>query len=83
MISKATIYYVLPLFIIGALYILMAKRLHTSAREMPGEALGMQSRSQARARRYVARMVVAFVVSKLTQELNQIMCNPSTNAIIA
>ncbi|XP_011206046.2 neuropeptide CCHamide-2 receptor [Bactrocera dorsalis] len=61
-ISKAIIYYLLPLFIIGALYILMAKRLRTSAREMPGEALGMQSRSQARARRYVARMVVSFVV---------------------
>lgn len=61
-ICKAFIYYLLPLSIIGALYILMAKRLHTSAREMPGEALGMQSRSQARARRHVARMVVAFVV---------------------
>ncbi|XP_017481734.1 PREDICTED: neuropeptide CCHamide-2 receptor-like [Rhagoletis zephyria] len=61
-ISKAFVYYLLPLFIIGALYILMAKRLHTSAREMPGEALGMQTRSQARARRHVARMVVAFVV---------------------
>ncbi|XP_054739378.1 neuropeptide CCHamide-2 receptor [Anastrepha obliqua] len=61
-ISKAFIYYLLPLSIIGALYILMAKRLHTSARDMPGETLGMQSRSQARARRHVARMVVAFVV---------------------
>ncbi|XP_067633447.1 neuropeptide CCHamide-2 receptor [Eurosta solidaginis] len=61
-IAKACIYYLFPLTVIGALYILMAKRLHTSAREMPGETLGVQSRSQARARRHVARMVVAFVV---------------------
>ncbi|XP_037941378.1 neuropeptide CCHamide-2 receptor [Teleopsis dalmanni] len=61
-ISKALIYYIFPLSIIGALYILMARRLHMSAREMPGEMLGIQSRSQARARRHVARMVVAFVV---------------------
>lgn len=43
---------------------MMAQRLHVSAREMPGESLSMQSRSQVRARRYVARMVVAFVVGK-------------------
>ncbi|XP_055918559.1 neuropeptide CCHamide-2 receptor-like [Eupeodes corollae] len=61
-VAKAFVYYLLPLSIIGALYILMANRLHISAREMPGEALGMQSRAQARARRHVARMVVAFVV---------------------
>ncbi|ALC41060.1 CCHa2r, partial [Drosophila busckii] len=61
-VAKASIYYLLPLSIIGALYILMAQRLHISARDMPGEQLSMQSRSQARARRHVARMVVAFVV---------------------
>lgn len=35
--SKAVIYYFLPLSIIGILYALMARRLHLSAREMPGE----------------------------------------------
>ncbi|XP_016966623.1 neuropeptide CCHamide-2 receptor [Drosophila biarmipes] len=60
--AKALIYYLLPLSIIGALYIMMAKRLHMSARNMPGEQQSMQSRTQARARRHVARMVVAFVV---------------------
>ncbi|KAH8373083.1 hypothetical protein KR009_011635 [Drosophila setifemur] len=62
--AKASIYYLLPLSIIGALYIMIANRLHISAREMPGEQQSMQSRTQARARRHVARMVVAFVVGK-------------------
>ncbi|XP_017868955.1 PREDICTED: neuropeptide CCHamide-2 receptor [Drosophila arizonae] len=61
-VAKASIYYLVPLSIIGVLYIMMAKRLHISARDMPGEQLSIQSRSQARARRHVARMVVAFVV---------------------
>nr|XP_036669888.1 neuropeptide CCHamide-2 receptor isoform X2 [Drosophila suzukii] len=61
--AKALIYYLLPLSIIGALYIMMANRLHMSARNMPGEQQSMQSRTQARARRHVARMVVAFVCS--------------------
>ncbi|XP_013117461.2 neuropeptide CCHamide-2 receptor [Stomoxys calcitrans] len=61
-VTKAFVYYILPLFIIGVLYLMMAQRLHVSARDMPGETLSMQSRSQVRARRYVARMVVAFVV---------------------
>ncbi|XP_075168951.1 CCHamide-2 receptor [Haematobia irritans] len=61
-VIKAFVYYILPLFIIGVLYLMMAQRLHVSARDMPGETLSMQSRSQVRARRYVARMVVAFVV---------------------
>lgn len=39
----------------------MARRLHLSAREMPGELAGPQ-RAQARARRHVARMVVTFVI---------------------
>ncbi|XP_033155286.1 neuropeptide CCHamide-2 receptor [Drosophila mauritiana] len=60
--GKALVYYLLPLSIIGALYIMMAKRLHMSARNMPGEQQSMQSRTQARARLHVARMVVAFVV---------------------
>ena len=63
-VTKAFVYYLLPLFIIGVLYLMMAQRLHVSAREMPGESLSMQSRSQIRARRYVARMVVAFVVGE-------------------
>lgn len=41
----------------------MARRLHLSAREMPGELAGPQ-RAQARARRHVARMVVTFVIGK-------------------
>ncbi|KFB42138.1 AGAP003631-PA-like protein [Anopheles sinensis] len=62
-ILNSIIYYFLPLSIIGLLYALMARRLHTSAREMPGENAGPQSRSQARARRHVARMVITFVVA--------------------
>lgn len=63
-VAKAIIYYFLPLSIIGVLYALMARRLHLSAREMPGELAGPQSRAQARARRHVARMVVTFVIGK-------------------
>lgn len=63
-ICKAIIYYILPLSIIGVLYVLMARRLHVSARDMPGEIAGPQSRAQARARRHVARMVVTFVIGK-------------------
>lgn len=44
----------------------MARRLHISAREMPGELAGPQGRAQARARRHVARMVITFVIGKLT-----------------
>ncbi|XP_062556110.1 neuropeptide CCHamide-2 receptor-like isoform X3 [Armigeres subalbatus] len=61
-VVNSVIYYFLPLAIIGILYILMAYRLHVSARDMPGENAGPQSRSQARARRHVARMVITFVV---------------------
>uniref|UniRef100_A0A182UIU8 G-protein coupled receptors family 1 profile domain-containing protein n=1 Tax=Anopheles melas TaxID=34690 RepID=A0A182UIU8_9DIPT len=61
-VLNSIVYYFLPLSIIGILYVLMAHRLHTSAREMPGENAGPQSRSQARARRHVARMVITFVI---------------------
>ncbi|XP_065079645.1 neuropeptide CCHamide-2 receptor-like [Ochlerotatus camptorhynchus] len=61
-VINSAIYYFLPLAVIGILYILMAYRLHASARDMPGENAGPQSRSQARARRHVARMVITFVV---------------------
>lgn len=59
---KAIVYYFLPLTLIGVLYLLMARRLQLSAREMPGELAGPQSKAQARARRHVARMVVTFVI---------------------
>lgn len=62
-IAKSIIYYFLPLSIIGVLYALMARRLHLSAQEMPGELVGPQ-RAQARARRHVARMVLTFVIGK-------------------
>lgn len=62
-VAKAVIYYFLPLSIIGILYVLMARRLHLSARDIPGELAGPQ-RAQARARRHVARMVVTFVIGK-------------------
>lgn len=62
MVAKSIAYYFLPLTIIGVLYILMARRLHLSAREMPGELSIGPQRAQARARRHVARMVVTFVI---------------------
>ncbi|GLV34742.1 CCHamide-2 receptor [Carabus blaptoides fortunei] len=61
-VTKALIYYILPLCVIACFYILMAQRLHASARDMPGELHGVQSVTQARARRHVARMVLAFVI---------------------
>lgn len=61
--AKALIYYILPLIIISCFYVLMARRLHESANQMPGELQG-QSVAQARARRHVARMVLAFVFRK-------------------
>ncbi|XP_026471582.1 neuropeptide CCHamide-2 receptor-like [Ctenocephalides felis] len=61
-VTKAMIYYVVPLAVIAVLYILMARRLQQAARQMPGELAGPQSRAQARARRHVARMVLVFVL---------------------
>lgn len=63
-VAKSLIYYIIPLSIISAFYILMARTLHASANEMPGELQGAQSLSQARARRHVARMVLIFVFCK-------------------
>lgn len=60
--AKALIYYLLPLLVIAFFYILMARRLQASARELPGALHGTQSAAQARARRHVARMVLAFVI---------------------
>lgn len=41
-VAKAAIYYFVPLSIIGILYALMARRLHLSAKEMPGELVSEQ-----------------------------------------
>lgn len=54
------LYYAIPLSIIGFFYILMARHLIQSTRNMPGEIQG-QAR-QIRARRKVAKTVLAFVV---------------------
>lgn len=59
-VAKAILYYFLPLSIIAVLYALMARRLHLS---LPGENAG-PIRAQAHARRFVARMVVTFVIGK-------------------
>ncbi|GJQ73374.1 hypothetical protein Trydic_g13740 [Trypoxylus dichotomus] len=58
--GKALIFYLCPLTIIATYYILMAKKLHESAKEMPGEMQG-QSVAQVKARRQVARLVLCFV----------------------
>lgn len=63
-VGKALVYYILPLCVIACFYILMAKRLHASAREMPGELQGGQGVAQARARKHVARMVLAFIIGE-------------------
>ncbi|KAK9883090.1 hypothetical protein WA026_001292 [Henosepilachna vigintioctopunctata] len=60
-VVKSLVYYFIPLIIISSFYVLMAKRLHDSAKEMPGENKGAQGIAQARARRHVARMVLIFV----------------------
>ncbi|XP_045476918.1 neuropeptide CCHamide-2 receptor-like isoform X2 [Harmonia axyridis] len=60
-IMKSLIYYIIPLCIITSFYILMAIKLHASAKQMPGENKGLQGAVQARARRNVARMVLIFI----------------------
>jgi len=54
------VYYAVPLVVIGVLYALMARHLILSTKNMPGEQQG-QAR-QIRARRKVAKTVLAFVV---------------------
>jgi bombesin receptor subtype-3 len=61
-VTKALVYYVIPLIIIAILYALMAHRLHSSARELIGENVGTQSRAQQQARKHVANMVITFIV---------------------
>jgi hypothetical protein len=59
-IAKFIIYYAIPLIIISFFYLLMARHLILSTRNMPGEMQG-QAR-QVRARKKVAKMVLAFVI---------------------
>lgn len=68
-VIKATIYYFLPLTIIGILYTLMAKKLQHSAREVQSIAgAGYQLKNpQAQNRRHVARMVMVFILGLLLQ----------------
>lgn len=61
-VAKAMVYYIVPLCIISCFYVLMAKKLHESARDMPGEIQSGQSLAQGKSRRHVARMVLAFVI---------------------
>lgn len=53
---KFVVYYALPLLIIGFFYVLMARHLVLSTQNLPGE-----SGRQVRARKKVAKMVLAFV----------------------
>ncbi|KAJ9576731.1 hypothetical protein L9F63_025374, partial [Diploptera punctata] len=53
-------YYAIPLCIIAFFYILMARHLELSTRNMPGEMQGQST--QIRARKKVAKMVLAFVI---------------------
>ncbi|XP_014250294.1 neuropeptide CCHamide-2 receptor-like [Cimex lectularius] len=57
---KSFAYYAGPLFIIGGFYVLMARHLVLSTRNMPGELQGQSN--QVRARKKVAKMVLAFVI---------------------
>lgn len=57
---KFLAYYAIPLIIITIFYILMAHHLVLSTRNMPGEMQGQST--QIRARKKVAKMVLAFVI---------------------
>ncbi|KAL1122055.1 hypothetical protein AAG570_003461 [Ranatra chinensis] len=57
---KFLAYYAVPLFVIGGFYVLMARHLLISTRNMPGELQGQST--QIRARKKVAKMVLAFVI---------------------
>ncbi|XP_046409409.1 neuropeptide CCHamide-1 receptor isoform X1 [Neodiprion virginianus] len=64
LICRFFIYYALPLAVIGVFYLLMARHLFQSTRNMPGE-MQCQVRAsvkQVKARKKVATMVMAFVV---------------------
>lgn len=53
-------YYAIPLVVIGGFYILMARHLVLTTRNMPGEQQGQSN--QVQARRKVAKVVLAFVI---------------------
>ncbi|XP_076240642.1 neuropeptide CCHamide-1 receptor-like [Calliopsis andreniformis] len=60
LVCRFFIYYAIPLTIIAFFYILMARHLMNSTRNIPGE---MQSQiKQVKARKKVAKMVMAFVI---------------------
>lgn len=60
-IGRFLTYYSIPLIIIGFFYIMMARHLILSTRNMPGEMQPPQAR-QIRARKKVAKTVLAFVI---------------------
>ncbi|XP_021957119.1 neuropeptide CCHamide-1 receptor isoform X2 [Folsomia candida] len=53
-------YYAIPLFFIGYFYIIMARHLVLSTRNMPGESQGQAKQMQGR--RKVAKMILSFVL---------------------
>ncbi|XP_053652026.1 neuropeptide CCHamide-1 receptor-like [Cherax quadricarinatus] len=62
-VTKLTIYYMLPLGIIATFYILMARHLMQAAAALPGEAQHQRQHiKHVAARRKVAKLVLAFVV---------------------
>ncbi|XP_061379314.1 neuropeptide CCHamide-2 receptor-like isoform X2 [Danaus plexippus] len=61
-LTKAIVYYALPLLVIASFYSLMAQRLLASTKEMPGALHGGQGEAQAKARKSVACMVLIFVI---------------------
>lgn len=71
-LTKAVVYYGLPLLVISFFYSLMAQRLLASTREMPGALHGGQGEAQAKARKSVACMVLIFVIGEEHENYN---CN--------
>lgn len=57
---KFLAYYAVPLCVIACFYVLMAKHLEMTTRNMPGELQGQSA--QIRARKKVAKMVLSFVI---------------------
>ncbi|XP_031845818.1 neuropeptide CCHamide-1 receptor-like isoform X3 [Nomia melanderi] len=60
LVCRFFIYYAIPLSIIAVFYILMARHLMKSTRNIPGEMQGQVR--QMKARKKVAKMVMAFVI---------------------
>nr|CAD7594197.1 unnamed protein product [Timema genevievae] len=58
-LSKFLVYYAIPLSVIACFYVLMARHLEYSTRNMPGELQGQST--QVLGRRKVAKMVLSFV----------------------